>query len=160
MEVRTDSKSGAPVASSTDTVKVFQVETQACKDQWAEQLQDNPDSFADIEQQIDQHYRQGAGQLVASLLVEVTNNPQMDEHIERIRRNSVIPLRVPEPRPLKIRLLCGLMLWITTSYCAPRRVRNTETSEQLAGLYLNWRPWGWAKVAARPCNTRWLGSSL
>jgi hypothetical protein len=135
MEVRTASKNGAPVASSTDTVKVFQAETQACKDQWAEQLQDNPDSFADIEQQIDQHYRQGAGQLVASLLVEVTNNPQMDEHIERIRRNSAIPLRVPEPRPLKIRLLCGLMLWITTSYCAPRRVKETETTEQLAGLY-------------------------
>ena len=111
MEVRTDSKNGAPVASSAETVKVFQVETQARKDQWAEHLQDNPDDFAEIEQQIDQHYRQGAGQLVASLLAEVTNHPQMDEHTERIRRNSLIPLRVPEPRPLKIRLLCGLMLW-------------------------------------------------
>ncbi len=110
MEVRTDSKNGAPVASSADTVKVFQVETQARKDQWAEQLQDSPDDFADIEQQIDRHYRQGAGQLVASLLVEVTNSPQMDEHVERIRRNSAIPLRAPEPRPLAIRLLCGLML--------------------------------------------------
>ena len=135
MEVRTDSKNGAPVASSADTVKVFQVQTQARKDQWAEQLQDNPDSFSDIEQQIDQHYRQGAGQLVASLLVEVTNNPQMDEQAERIRRDSAISLRVPEPRTLKIRLLCGLLLWITTSYCAPRRGKNTETSEQLAGLY-------------------------
>ena len=135
MEVRTDSINGAPVASSADTVKVFQVETQARKDQWAEQLQENPDDFADIEQQIDQHYRQGAGQLVASLLVEVTNNPQMDEQAERIRRDSAISLRVPEPRTLKIRLLCGLLLWITTSYCAPRRGKNTETSEQLAGLY-------------------------
>ena len=64
MEVRTDSKNGAPVASSADTVKVFQVETQARKDQWAEQLQDNPDSFADIEQQIDQHYLHFAHRLV------------------------------------------------------------------------------------------------
>ncbi len=135
MEVRTDSINGTPVASSVDTVKAFQVETQACKAQWTQRLQDNPDDFADIEQQIDQHYRQGAGKLVASLLAEITNNPRMDEQVERIRGNSAIPLRAPELRTLKIRLLCGLVLWIATCYCAPRRGKNTETTEQLAGLY-------------------------
>ena len=135
MEVRTDSKHGAPVVSSAETIKAFRVETQARKAQWIQQLQDAPDRFAEIEQQIDQHYRQGAGQLVASLLVEVTSNRQMDEHVERIRRNSGIPLRVSEPRTVKIRLLCSLVLWITTSYCAPRRGKNRETTEQLAGLY-------------------------
>ena len=59
------------------------------------------DTFGDI----DQDYHQGAGQLVANLLVEVTNNLQMDEHVEKMRQNSAISLRVPGPRPLKIRLL-------------------------------------------------------
>jgi hypothetical protein len=145
MEVRTDSKNGAPVASSADTLKGFQVETQARKDRWTQQLQDAPDRFADIEQQIDQHYRQGAGQLVASLLAEATRNPQMDEHVEGIRRNSAIPLRVREPRTLKIRLLCGLVLWITTSYCAPRRGKNGQTTEQLAGLYPELAAFGFGK---------------
>ena len=149
MEVRTDSINGAPVASSADTVKVFEVETQARKDQWAEQLQDNPDDFADIEQQIDQHYRQGGGQLLASLLVQVTEsvteNPRMDENVQQVRQDAAIPLRAPQPRTLKVRLLCGLVLWVSTAYCAPRRTKATDPSEQLAGLYPELAAFGFGK---------------
>ena len=98
-------------------------------------LGDDPDRFADIEQQIDQHYRQGAGQLVASLLAEVTSDPQMDEHVEKIRQNAAIPLRAPQPRTIKLRLLCGLLVWVTTAYCAPRRGKAVDSTEQLVGLY-------------------------
>ena len=82
MQVRTDSKNGAPVASPSDTIKAFQAHTQSRVEQWIQQLRDDPDCFADVEQQIDQHYRQGGGQLVASLLTRVTEDPQMDEHVQ------------------------------------------------------------------------------
>jgi hypothetical protein len=135
MEVRTDSKSGVPVASPWNTIKSFQLATQACQGPWAQQLRDDPDCLADIEQQIDQHYRLGGGQLVASLLAEVTSAPQMEEHAERVRHKAARPLRAPEPRTITIRLLCGVMLWVTTAYCAPRRGRATEPTEQPVGLY-------------------------
>jgi len=64
MEVRKDSKNGVLVESASDTISTFQVQTQSCVEQWLQQLQDDPDRFADIEQQIDQHYRQGGGQLI------------------------------------------------------------------------------------------------
>ena len=121
MQVRTDSELGAPVASPSETIEAFQTQTQSCMKHWIEQLQDAPDRFADMEQQIDQHYRQGGGQLVASLLAKVTDNRQMDEHVQQVRQDAAIPLQAPQPRPLKVRLLCGLVLWITTAYCAPRR---------------------------------------
>ena len=145
MEVRTDSKNGAPVASPSDTIKAFEVRTQVCREQWIQQLQDDPDRFADIEQQIDQHYRQGGGQLVASLLGEISQNPQMDEHFRQVCQDAALPLRSPEPRPLKVRLLCGLVLWITTIYCAPRRRRDVDPSEQLAGLYPELAAFGFGK---------------
>lgn len=107
MEVRTDSKNGASVASPSDTIKAFEVQTQGCKEQWIQQLRDNPDRFADIEQQIDQHYRLGGGQLLASVLAEVSKDPQMDEHIQKTCRDTAKPLRSPEPRSLKVRLVCG-----------------------------------------------------
>ncbi len=135
MEVRTDPQNGAAVASPGDTIATFQVQTQDCIDNWAGQLADNPDRFADIEQQIDQHYRQGAGQLVASLLAEATSDPQMDKHVGKIRQNAAIPLRAPELRTIKIRLLCGLVLWVTTAYCAPRRGKAVDRTEQPVGLY-------------------------
>lgn len=135
MEVRTDSEQGACVASPAETIRSFQVETQARKDSWTQQLREAPDRFADIEQQIDQHYRQGAGQLVASLLAEVTSDPRIHEHVQGIRQQAALPLRAPEPRTLKMRLLCGLMLWVTTGYCAPRRGKGADPSEQQVGLY-------------------------
>jgi hypothetical protein len=135
MQVRTDSKNGTPVASPCDTIEVFQIQTQSCVEQWIQQLQDDPDRFADIEQQIDQHYRRGGGQLVGSLLAEVTENPQMDQHVQQVRQDAAIPLRSAQPRNLQIRLLCGLVFCVTTAYCAPRRTKGTDPSEQLAGLY-------------------------
>ena len=135
MQVRTDSKDGGTVASPAEVIEAFQVQTQSRVAQWIEQLQNNPDDLAEIEQQIDQYYRLGAGELVASLLPEVTSDPRMDEHVEQIRQNAAIPLRAPEPRTIRIRLLCGLMLWVTTLYCAPRRGKAVERTEQLVGLY-------------------------
>lgn len=145
MQVRTDAKNGPSVASPGDTVEGFQVKTQDRIDQWAEQLQDNPDCFADIEQQIDQHYRLGGGELIASLLAKVTENPQMDEHVQQVRQDAAITLRASQPRPLKIRLLCGLLLWITTSYCAPRRTKATDPTEELVGLYPELAAFGFGK---------------
>jgi len=115
MQVRTDSKNGTPVASPSDTIEAFQAQTRSCTEQWIQQLQDDPDRFAAIEQQIDQHYRQGGGELVASLLAEVTEDPQMDKHVQQVRQDACIPLRSPQPRNLEIRLLCGLLLWVTTA---------------------------------------------
>ena len=135
MEVRKDSKNGVLVASPSGTIEAFQAQTQNCVGQWIQQLQDDPDRFADIEQQIDQHYRQGGGQLVASFLIQVTENPQMEENVQQVRQNAAIPLRASQPRTLQVRLLCGLVLWVTTAYCAPRRTKATDPSEQLAGLY-------------------------
>lgn len=145
MQVRMDSKNGTPVASPSDTVSRFQVQTQSCVEQWIQQLQNDPDRLADIEQQIDQHYRQGGGQLVASILAKVTEGAQMDEHVQQVRRNAAIPLRAPQPRNLKVRLLCGLVLWITTAYCAPRRTKATDPSEQLVGLYPELAAFGFGK---------------
>jgi len=135
MEVRTDSKKGDPVTCPSDTIKEFEKQTQARKNDWIEPIRDNPDRLADIEQQIDQHYRQGGGRLLASLLNQVTDNPQMDQTVLQIRQDAAIPLRSPQPRTLQVRLLCGLVLWITTAYCAPRRTKATDPREQLAGLY-------------------------
>lgn len=145
MEVGTDSKNGASVASPSDTIKAFEAQTQGCKEQWIQQLQETPDRFADIEQQIDQHYRLGGGQLLASVLAEVSKDPRMDEHVQKICEDAAGPLRSPEPRSLRVRLVCGLVLWISTLYCPPGRGRNADPSEQRIGLYPELAAFGFGK---------------
>jgi hypothetical protein len=135
MQIRTESKDNPQVSSPATTIQQFQQDTVVQSNQWAQQLEDNPDDFADIEQRIDTHYRQAAGELVASLLAQVTSGSQMDEHVDIVRNNAALPLRSPQPCTRKIRLLCGLVLWVTTVYCAPRRSKATDPDEQPVGLY-------------------------
>ena len=113
MEVRLESKEGPRVASPSASIDHFAKQTGVRQTQWAQRLADNPDAFADIEQEIDQHYRQGAGHLVAALLGKVTAQPAMAEQAEAIRRQAAIPLRAPQSRPLQVRLLCGLVLFLS-----------------------------------------------
>jgi hypothetical protein len=145
MQVRTDSKNGTPVGSPVETLEAFQVQTQGIMKRWIEQLQDAPDDFTDIEQQIDQHYRRGGGQLIASILAKVTQEPPMKERVEQVCRNATVPLRAAQSRSVQVRLLCGMVLWLITAYCAPRRTKVTDPGEQLAGLYPELAAFGFGK---------------
>ncbi len=137
MIVRLDSPQGPQVFSPSEVVKHFAKQTQDRQTQWGRNLSDNPDALAEMEREIDEHYRQGAGQLVAALLGQITAQPAMAEKVEEIREASVVALRAPQPRCLQLRLLCGLMLFVSTAYCAPRRNKGNKAQPhaQEAGLY-------------------------
>jgi hypothetical protein len=137
MIVRLDSPQGPQVLSPSEAIAQFAKQTQSRQTQWAKRLSDNPDAFAEMEREIDGHYRQGAGQLMAALLGKVTAQPAMREKAEAIRQASVVALRAPQARPLQLRLLCGLVLFVSTAYCAPRRKQPNlaRPPEQQAGLY-------------------------
>jgi hypothetical protein len=137
MEVRLESKEGPRVVSPSASIDHFAKQTGFRQTQWAQRLADNPDAFADIEQEIDQHYRQGAGHLVAALLGNVTTQPAMAKQVEHIRQQAAISLRAPQSRPLQVRLLSGLVLFLSTGYCAPRcgRRGTSQSQQQQGGLY-------------------------
>jgi len=72
MEIRTQSKTGPLVASLDEiTAKVGQ-QIDARKQQWRDQLASDPASFARLEVEIHDHFRQLADQMTASLLAEAT----------------------------------------------------------------------------------------
>ena len=137
MEVRFKSSEGPQVASPAKAIDHFAEQTRRRQGEWARRLADDPDAFAEIEQKIDQHYRLGAGHLVAALLGKTTLEPAMAEKAEKIRREATVGLRAPQARPLRVRLLCGLVLFVSTWYCAPRGGRRgtSPPHEQRAGLY-------------------------
>jgi len=137
MEVRLESSTGPQVVSPSQSIDHFAKQTRLRQRQWAQRLAKHPDAFAEIEQEIDQYYRQGAGHLVAALLGKVTSQPDLAEKAQQIRQEAAVPLRAPQPRPLQVRLLCGLVLFISTWYCAPRPGKRGTSSphEQQAGLY-------------------------
>jgi hypothetical protein len=137
MEIRLESSEGPQVAAPSEAIDHFAEQMRRRQVQWAKRLTDDPDGFAEVEQEIDQHYRQGAGHLAAALLGKVTSQAAMQQQAEQIRREAVMALGGPRPRRLQVRLLCGLLLFVSTCYCVPRRGKpgRSKPPEQRAGLY-------------------------
>ena len=135
MEVRLE-KDGLAIGSPTQTLDSFAADIQDRQVKWRQRLTDDPTDFPQVQEEIRQQYQQGADLMTAAVIAEATRQPQMQDHVQQVRDDAVIPLKAPERRPLKIRLAGGLVLWLTTLYCAPRpRKPNEDEQHQRVGLY-------------------------
>ncbi len=135
MEVRLE-KDGQGIGSPQQTVRSFTDDTQSCQAQWETRLIENPGEFREVQEEIQHHFSRGAEMFTAALLGSVTQRPAMDDHVERIRNTSDVPLRSPERRSRKLRI-GGLIVWLVVLYCPPRPAKATKRGdqEQRAGLY-------------------------
>lgn len=109
------------------------------RSRWLRQLARKPDSWRDLEREIDQQVRQHTGRFLAALLQEASQESAFVEASESVRQQAVVPIKPPQTRPSQIRLLCGLVLYVTTFYCpprpAPRKNAVKDPTEQHAGLF-------------------------
>ncbi len=73
MEIRNQSKTGPLVPSLADLPAKLSQQLDAVKQQWLDQLNRDPASFARLEVEIHDHFRRLADQMTASLLAEATS---------------------------------------------------------------------------------------
>jgi hypothetical protein len=135
MEIRLE-KDGPAIGSPVEIIHSFSCETQTRQGQWEQRLLEEPGRFSEVQGEIQRHFRDGAELVTASLLAHVTRQPEMEGHVQRVRQESVVPLRAPELRPLQLRV-GELVVWLSVLYCPPRRKdpAQAEEQEQRAGLY-------------------------
>lgn len=109
------------------------------RSEWFEQLVGNPDSFRDVEREVDQQVRTAGGQFVAALLQEVSETPALQAHVGRVRLQAAVPTKAPRVGRSRFRLLCGVVLYVTTLYCPPkpssRKDPGRADAEQRTGLF-------------------------
>jgi len=136
MEIRWQ-KNGPVIGSPRQTVNNFSSDIQARQARWEERLVEDPAVFHEVQLDIQRHFNHGADCLAAALLARVTQRPEMESHVQRVRQNAVVPVQAPERRPLKLRLLSGLVVWLTVLYCPPqsKAAKRRDDQEQPAGLY-------------------------
>lgn len=72
MEIRSQSKTGPLVPSLAEIPAKLSQQVDAVKQQWLDQLNRDPASFARLEVEIHDHFRRLADQMTASLLAEAT----------------------------------------------------------------------------------------
>jgi hypothetical protein len=83
MKFRTDSKAGPPVRALADLVADIRQTVDTRQQQWLQQLAANPAHFVAIEVQVHEAFQQLADQLVAGLLAEAAQQPQLAEDAKK-----------------------------------------------------------------------------
>jgi hypothetical protein len=139
MQIRLGSHDGPPLASSELQAQAVTEMLLQNRSRWLQQLASQPDSLCNLEREIDHDVRQDVGRFVAALLQEVSQESAFVEATESVRRQAAAPIKPPRTRPSQMRLLCGLILYVTTLYCPPRPASRKndfeDEPEQHAGLF-------------------------
>lgn len=142
MLVRLFSHKSAMVATSEQEARGAAERLLKNRPGWRRQLVNHPDSLRDVERAIDREARIGGGRFLAALLQEVSEDPAWPEQVRRRRREAAGPTKAPRAGRSRFRLLCGIVLYVTTLYCPPKAScgagsgrRDEERDERRAGVF-------------------------
>jgi hypothetical protein len=142
MEVRMDSKKGAVVNGIDPVLNEIQERLQSHPQERLKTLQDNPGSFTELEKTVHLAFKQMADQVVAGLLAQATQGDEFADAAKKkvsdIQQQQQRKLRGGEARPLTVRLLGGLMIYVTTLYCSPSLRTGRGRGGEGAGVYPEW----------------------
>ena len=133
------------VRSPEEMAGRFQAELMTALPGWKERLGANPDEMVDLEQDIHAAFSRGADLLVVGLIAVVTKAPEFTESCEQTRRDAAVPLSRGRLRQIQVRLLGGLIMWVTSLYCAPRKAWFRRTKEKTPGMYVELAQFGFGK---------------
>lgn len=133
------------VQSPEEMAGRFQAELMTALPAWKRRLDENPDQMLEIEQIIHAAFSRGADLLVVGLIAMTTKTPPFRDACEQTRVDAAVPLSRGRERQIQVRLLGGLIMWITSLYCAPRKSWFRQTKESTPGMYVELAQFGFGK---------------
>lgn len=150
--------SDAPfVQSAEEMAGRFYAELATLMPKWSRELSEQPGQLGEVERQVHAQFSRGADLVVAGLLGMVMGQEQFQEQAEQTRQAFERPLRGGRSRKIQLRLFGGLLLWVTTVYCAPRRGSGDgrgEADEEDSGAYVELAELGFGKGCSPALESR------
>jgi hypothetical protein len=113
-DCRVDEKNSPPVESPEEMVGRFQAELITALPGWKQRLTTNPGQLAELEREVHVTFSRGADLLVVGLLAVAMKNEAFDDACEGTRRGFAYPLEWGRSRQVRVRLLGGLLIWVTS----------------------------------------------
>jgi len=123
----------------------FQGELIARLPGWTRRLSADPGQLEPLEREVHAAFAQGADLLVAGLLAVVMQQAEFAAASERTRRDHGYPLARGRPRQIRVRLLGGLLIWVSSLYCGPRQPLFRRREADVPGLYVELAQFGFGK---------------
>lgn len=153
-DVRVDGPDSPPVKSSEEMIGRFQAELISALPGWKGRAMSNPGALAELERDVQQVFDRGAGLLVAGLIAMVMASPEFDEVCEQTRRDFDYPLAAGRKRQVRLRLLGGLVIWISSLYCDPRKSWFSKSKDKAPGAYVELAQFGFGKGCSPGLQSR------
>jgi hypothetical protein len=153
-DLRVDMPNSPPVVSPEEMAGRFSSELMGAMPGWKRWLGEDPGRLAELEQEVRVAFSRGADLVVAGLIALVMKEPGFEEACEETRRGYRFPLARGRTRQLRIRLLGGLLVWVTSLYCEPRRGWFRKAEENLPGLHVELAQFGFGKGCSPALESR------
>jgi hypothetical protein len=112
---------------------------------WEEQLMQSPDSLEAIEREVQDAFLLGAGMVTSGLIAVVLLSKDLEQKSEATRRGFDYPLARGRDRDVRIRLVGGFFMWISSLYCEPKKGVFRRTRPDAVGLYIELTQFGFGK---------------
>jgi hypothetical protein len=112
---------------------------------WQQRLHEDPQDLDEIELKVHRAFTQGAGQIVGGLIAVVMASAELEQAAEQTRKNFSHPLAKGRKRSIRVKLLGGFMMWISSLYCEPRRGMFRQADDQASGVYIEMTQFGFGK---------------
>lgn len=144
-DCRVEGPNTPPLKSAEEMVGRFQAELITALPGWRERLRNRPAELGDLERVVHVTFSRGADLVISGLVAEVMKTTAFDEACERTRKGFAYRLERGQARTRRVRLLGGLVLWITSLYCAAHRSRRTGADGRVPGVYVELAQFGCGK---------------
>ena len=141
-ECRVDGAQGPPVQSAEEMVGRFQAELMTAVPGWRERLRQQPEQLEVLEREVHAAFSRGADLVLVGLLAVVMKDAGFDQACVQTRGAFAYPLERGRLRARRVRLLGGLVLWITSWYCVPCRRSSAVPVEAVPGVYVELAQFG------------------
>jgi len=145
---------GVKIESVAQMFGQFSGEVLAQMPDWQRKLMEEPGELDALEHEVHRAFARGAGLIVAGLVAVVMGSEELAQASEQTRQQFSRPLARGRRRTLRVRLLGGLFMWITSLYCEPRRGLFRKPDDQARGLHIELAQFGFGKGVSPGLQTQ------
>ena len=122
--------------------------------EWEQRLKAHPEELEAIEFDVQHTFLRGAGLMVAGLISVVMQTPEFSAAAEQTRQRYGTPLAKGRNRRMAMNVLGGVMMWITSLYCEPRRGVFRRSNDGAVGLNVEQVQFGFGKKVSPGLETQ------
>ena len=121
---------------------------------WKRRLADAPGGLEDLERDVHAAFDRGADLVVAGLVAMVMKGDDFQQAAKHTQTQYRFPLASGRNRTRRLRLLGGLVIWVASLYCAPRKKWIGQADESVPGLYIELAQFGFGKGCSPALESR------